>query len=96
LIRDIFGDYVYGTDTGLLKMKISTISGQKLSVNLRIPCYLGFGTYYLSLVVYCGDLFCRKDYYHWLDNAVKFLVSGNVGEPYFGYVKLCTEIHIDS
>lgn len=88
ILSDMFGDHVYGTDTMLLGRKYSIAPGQTLDLDIRFPANLGSGTYRVSLVAYCGARFTEKVYHHWAHNAATFQVLGNVGDPFFGAVKL--------
>jgi hypothetical protein len=92
IITDIFGDYVYGTDTMALGQKWFVESNATMEGRIRFAVNLGFGRYWISVVLYCGDRFTKKDYYHWAENVVFFDVRGNVGEPFFGYTKLNASI----
>lgn len=82
MIRDRFGQDMFGTNSYMLDHPMAMTSGQQLHVQFRFPMRLGPGKYTITLALHEGIDHTRHCY-HWWDNAVRFEVSGIRG-PQFG------------
>jgi len=86
LIRDRFGQDIFGTNTVLLGLDLSIEPGKKEYV-FEFPMNLGPGKYGVTVAVHTEDSHVH-DCQHWIDNAVGFEVAGFVGSVFSGICSL--------
>lgn len=87
MIRDRFGQELFGTNTALLGQSIHFCARESSRVFFDLPIYLGPATYTLSVALHTG-LDHLDDCEHWWDFAYEFEVTGFEGYPYVGTVCL--------
>lgn len=87
MIRDRFGQDIYGTNTHYLNIPLSVVAGEKRRVSFHFPLLLQQGKYTLTVALHAG-----RDHqdacYHWLDNAASFQVAGLKGALFAGITDL--------
>ncbi|MAT51882.1 MAG: ABC transporter ATP-binding protein [Porticoccaceae bacterium] len=84
MIRDRFGQDMFGTNSHLLGETILLRPGESRRVRFRFPMRLSPGQYTITLALHEG-VDHTQHCYHWWDNALRFEVSGIRG-PQFGGV----------
>lgn len=82
MIRDRFGQDIFGTNTHLLDHAIALEPDRAHRLVFRFPMLLAPGKYTITLALHEGIDHTRHCY-HWWDDAVRFEVSGIRG-PQFG------------
>ena len=82
MIRDRFGQDMFGTNSHLLGHTLSLARGETRRVQFRFPMRLAPGKYTVTLALHEG-MDHTQHCYHWWDNALRFEVSGIRG-PQFG------------
>lgn len=94
MIRDRFGQDIFGTNTFFMGHPLSIVQGQTLGVRFRLPMILAPGKYTISLSLHDGPEH-TVNCYHWWDNALSFEVSGISGNFYAGICDLrpCIETY---
>jgi lipopolysaccharide transport system ATP-binding protein len=92
LIRDRFGQDVFGTNTFFLEQELSLAEGQAMSVELRFPMNLGPGKYTLTAALHSHQNHLQ-DCYHWCDNLLRFEVAGVRGPVFYGIARLEPQVH---
>ncbi|RKQ60614.1 lipopolysaccharide transport system ATP-binding protein [Thermovibrio guaymasensis] len=92
LIRDKFGQDIFGTNTFHLKKKIRLKKGKKYEVKFKLPVNLGPGKYTITVAVHEGEVHSQRCY-HWIDNACSFEVAGFKKEFFTGLVYLPTKVN---
>ncbi len=91
LIRDRFGQDIFGTNTYHLKKKICLEKNNTYVINFKLPINLYPGKYTITAAVHSGEVHSEKCY-HWIDNICSFEVTGFKKEPFAGIVYLPTEV----
>ena len=87
LLRDKFGQDIFGTSSKNIGELYSFQKNQKYEIDFRFYLNIGSGKYSISSALAVGDT--HLDYcLHWLDNATSFEVAGNVGDEFIGLCKL--------
>lgn len=84
MIRDRFGQDMFGTNSHLLGQVLHLAPGESRRVRFRFPMRLAPGKYTITLALHDG-VDHTQHCYHWWDNALCFEVSGIRG-PQFGGV----------
>lgn len=87
MIRDRFGQDVFGTNTFLLGKKLVVSKGERTRFDLTIDMALHPGKYTLTLAVHEDDNHLNTCF-HWWDNAVRFEVAGVLGALFSGVCRL--------
>lgn len=87
LIRDRFGQDVFGTNTYFLKHALGIKGGESVVVELRFPMNLGPGKYTLTAALH-REHNHLQDCYHWCDNILRFEVAGIKGSTFYGIARL--------
>jgi lipopolysaccharide transport system ATP-binding protein len=87
MIRDRFGQDVFGTNTYKLGHPIALDAGQVATFRFRMPMNLGPGQYSLTLALHREDDHLSTCY-HWCDNVGAFEVAGFRGPPFQGICRL--------
>ncbi len=91
LIRDKYGQDIFGTTSKNLGMIYSLDKGNRYIISLNFPLNIGVGNYSMSIALTVGEN--HLDHcLHWLDNACGFEIAGNVGSEFIGIVKLYPNI----
>ena len=82
VIKDRFGQYVYGTNTHHTKQELEgLVPGQSIKYRIRFPMNLGPGSYSISTALVSTDTHL-VDNYEWKDLALLFSVT-NLDKPTF-------------
>jgi lipopolysaccharide transport system ATP-binding protein len=87
MIRDRFGQDIFGTNTHFMKHPISLESGEEHDIRLCIPMMLAPGKYTVTLALHEGSDHTSACY-HWWDKALHFEVSGIKGFNFSGICNL--------
>lgn len=87
MIRDRFGQELYGTNTALLRQTLRFEAGRRHRITFALPMYLGPATYTLSVALHTG-VDHLEDCEHWWDFAYEFQVTGYEAYPCVGTVHL--------
>lgn len=87
MIRDRFGQDMFGTNSHLLQHPLSLSSGQSQWVQFRFPMRLAPGKYTITLALHEG-IDHTHHCFHWWDNAAQFEVSGIRGPHFSGVCNL--------
>ncbi|ADY73955.1 Teichoic-acid-transporting ATPase [Desulfurobacterium thermolithotrophum DSM 11699] len=94
LIRDRFGQDIFGTNTCLLKKKISFKANKVYTVKFELPINIGAGKYTITAAVHSGEIHSEKCY-HWVDGICSFEVAGFKKEPFVGIVYLPAKVILE-
>lgn len=87
VVRDRFGQDIFGTNSRFLEHHLSAGKNQKLLVELAIDMELAAGQYSITMALH-SEIDHLDECYHWVDNAAKFEVSGVLGTPFTGVCRL--------
>ncbi|MFJ3484671.1 ABC transporter ATP-binding protein [Pseudomonas sp. NPDC090202] len=82
MIRDRFGQDIFGTNSHYLDFPIAMKAGERRSLRYRFPMRLAPGKYTITLALHDGADH-TTNCYHWHDNAIGFEVAGITG-TFFG------------
>lgn len=91
LIKDKFGQDIYGTSTKNFDKTYNLKKGIIYELNINFSLNIGVGKYSLSTALAIGDTHL-ENCLHWLDFACNFEVAGNIGEDFIGLSKLYPKI----
>lgn len=83
MIKDRFGQEVFGTNTYLLDKKLVSENQQEYTVIIDFACHLGPGQYTLAASLHRGASHV-EGCFHWLDHALTFEVHAWQGYPFVG------------
>ncbi|MBK5938435.1 ABC transporter ATP-binding protein [Halochromatium roseum] len=87
LIRDRFGQDVFGTNSYFLGQPLTASAGERLTVELCFPMNLAPGKYTLTAALHSAHNHLQ-DCYHWCDNLLRFEVAGIIGPVFYGIARL--------
>jgi len=87
LIRDRFGQDIFGTNTAHLAAPLPLAAGQPVRFHFRMAMNLGPGSYSLTVALHRGTDHL-DGCYHWCDNLASFEVAGFAGPPFQGVCRL--------
>ncbi|NPA50755.1 MAG: hypothetical protein GXO02_03895 [Epsilonproteobacteria bacterium] len=91
LIKDRFGQDIFGTTTKNLGKEFSVRENRKYKISFKIPLNIGVGKYSLSVALVIGNN--HLDYcLHYMDFALNFEIVGNYGNMFIGIAKLYPKI----
>ena len=91
MIRDKFGQNIYGTNTYHLEKPIGFSKGRKYRCAYAMTFNIGAGKYSVTVAIHTKDAHLEKCY-HWWDKSVDFEITGVLG-PYFeGICRLEPEV----
>jgi len=91
LIRDRFGQDVFGVNTSLLNKPISISAGSTYEVLFKVKINLAPGKYTVTAALHHGERHTEKCY-HWIDSATSFEVAGFKCNAFSGLVSLPVEV----
>lgn len=91
LIRDKFGQDIFGTNTYHYKMNIDFEANKKYICSYIMPLNIGIGKYSITVAIHSADTHL-VNCFHWLDFATNFEVAGVENEMFIGLCKLEPEI----
>lgn len=96
MIRDRFGQDIFGTNTYLLGERLGMRAGERLEVCFAFPQWnLGPGLYTLTVAAHRSSAHIHGCY-HWIDHAVSFQVVQGGGFEFAGVVRLPTVLSVRS
>ncbi|MFK7160083.1 ABC transporter ATP-binding protein [Marinospirillum sp. MEB164] len=91
VIRDRFGQDVFGINTHYLQQSLPSTTEQRHCVEFAFPMHLAPGKYTLTLALH-GDEHHLEACYHWVDNYLTFEVAGLKNPPFAGLTYLPTQL----
>lgn len=83
VIRDKYGQDIYGTNTFINEKYFDLEDGQNLKIEYNFPMGLIPGKYFLSVALH-QDIKVTNKRLHWVDNAVNFMVAGFEKKQFIG------------
>lgn len=92
LIRDRFGQDIFGTNTQNLNYRIDLKKGEKCIVEFTLPINLIPAKYTLTVALHSG-MYHSEYCYHWIDNVLEFQVAGFSKDMFVGLVNLPTKVN---
>ncbi|KJR41390.1 sugar ABC transporter ATP-binding protein [Candidatus Magnetoovum chiemensis] len=93
LIRDRFGQDIFGTNTYHLNKVIAIEKGENVIYEYEFRLTLGLGHYGLTVSVHRDDNHISETY-HWWDNVLSFEVAGSTDYAFIGVSKLEVRLNI--
>ncbi len=87
LIRDRFGQDIFGTNSHHLEQTLSLKKNQHYQAVFKITMELSPGKYTITLALHSQDNHI-DDCYHWVDNLLSFQVAGINGYKFTGVCRL--------
>ncbi|WP_170018358.1 ABC transporter ATP-binding protein [Campylobacter sp. RM16190] len=93
LIKDKFGQDIYGTNTNLLGIDLDLKKDKRYLINLDLKLNIGVGFYTVTLALHSNDTHIEKCY-HWIDSIFKFELINSDKKDFIGICKLNPYIHI--
>ncbi|MDC8803665.1 ABC transporter ATP-binding protein [Halomonas pacifica] len=94
LIRDRFGQDIFGTNTHLHRQRLRLAAGERRRVHLAIGADIAPGKYTLTLALHSGDHHL-DDCYWWQDGALQFEVAGYLEGKFSGLCRLPCQIALE-
>ncbi len=91
MIRDRFGQDIFGTNSHLLGQDFQLSKGQHCTVEFSLPINLAPGKYTVTLALHSEDNHLEHCY-HWCDNFIRFEVAGSHLPLFSGIVALPTRL----
>jgi lipopolysaccharide transport system ATP-binding protein len=91
MIRDKFGQDIFGTNTFHKKIPISFQKEHKYLCTYSMPLNIGIGKYSITAAVHSEDTHLEHCS-HWLDHACDFEIAGIDGDIFVGICKLNPKI----
>jgi lipopolysaccharide transport system ATP-binding protein len=93
MLRDRFGQDIFGTNTHLKGHSMSLKDGQEITVNYAVIAAIATGKYTITVALHSAENHLM-DCFHWCDRIATFEVAGSHGAPFSGVCDLPTEITI--
>jgi lipopolysaccharide transport system ATP-binding protein len=93
LIRDRFGQDIFGTNTYHLNKVISLKAGETPVYEFGFNLNIGTGKYTLTTAIHRDDTHLDESY-HWYDSILKFEVIGTKSDMFIGLSKLDVDLQI--
>lgn len=87
LLRDRFGQDIFGTNTHFMQHPLRLAAGQTLELEMAMAMNLGPGKYTLTSALHSGEHHL-EDCYHWCDNLIRFEIAGVLGTVFYGIARL--------
>ena len=91
MIRDKFGQDIFGTNTFHHQQKINFKADCHYHCNFTLPLNIGTGKYSITAAIHSQDTHL-EECAHWFDHATDFEVAGIAGEMFVGLCRLEPEI----
>jgi lipopolysaccharide transport system ATP-binding protein len=95
LIRDRFGQDIYGTNTTHQKVPISTKPQCRYRCTFTIPMNIAPGKYNITAALHVGESHLEACY-NWQDHVAEFVVAGIKGHLFAGLAKLESKIDVEA
>ena len=93
MLRDRFGQDIFGTNTHLKGHPMSLKDGQEITVTYAVMAAVATGKYTITAALHSAENHLI-DCFHWCDRIATFEVAGSHGAPFSGVCDLPTEITI--
>lgn len=93
MLRDRFGQDIFGTNTHLKGHSMSLKDGQEITVNYAVIAAVATGKYTITAALHSAENHLM-DCFHWCDRIATFEVAGSHGKLFSGVCDLPTEITI--
>ena len=93
MLRDRFGQDIFGTNTHLKGHPMSLKDGQEITVTYAVMAAVATGKYTITAALHSAENHLM-DCFHWCDRIAIFEVAGSRGAPFSGVCDLPTEITI--
>ena len=93
MIRDRFGQDIFGTNSHQLGIGLDFSAGEEKTVSFRVDMAIAPGKYTLTAALHSRDNH-MEDCYHWYDNIARFEVAGIDGPGFSGVCRLSTVIEL--
>ena len=93
MLRDRFGQDIFGTNTHLKGHPMSLKDGQEITVTYAVMAAVATGKYTITAALRSAENHLM-DCFHWCDRIATFEVAGSHGAPFSGVCDLPTEITI--
>ena len=93
MLRDRFGQDIFGTNTHLKGHSMSLEDGQEITVTYVVMAAIATGKYTITAALHSAENHLM-DCFHWCDRIATFEVVGSHGAPFSGVCDLPTEITI--
>lgn len=94
MIRDRFGQDIYGVNSHYLKQTIAIKAGQKKTARFTIKMDLSPGKYTIAAALHSGSNHL-DDCYFWADNILSYEIAGIQDYIFAGLCKLPTELLVE-
>ena len=91
LIKDRFGQDIFGINTAMLGQTIQIMAGQESEYVFTLPLSIAPGHYTVTVALH-GDTTHLDDCEHWWDNALQFEVQGFGGRAFSGVCDLPVQL----
>jgi lipopolysaccharide transport system ATP-binding protein len=91
MIRDKFGQDIFGTNSFYLQKKIAFRAGKYFLCRFTMPLNIGVGKYTITAAVHTKENHLEHCS-HWIDNAASFEIAGCKGNMFVGLCKLDPQI----
>lgn len=96
LVRDKFGQDIFGTNGYMLQQLFDLRAGQQARVRFEVPALnLGAGGYTITVAAHRGENHLHECN-HWIDQAAAFEVVAGHDHPFSGLVRLAPQLQIDT
>jgi len=86
-IRDKYSQDIYGTNTHLQKIKLSTQADTKYICSYSMQLNIGVGKFTLGAALHTSERHTDLCY-HWMDNAINFDISESINNRFIGLCRL--------
>lgn len=93
MLRDRFGQDIFGTNSHLKGHSISLKNGEETTVNYAVTAAIAAGKYTITAALHSAENHLIECF-HWCDRIATFEVAGSQGAPFSGVCDLPTEITI--
>jgi lipopolysaccharide transport system ATP-binding protein len=90
LIKDRFGQHIFGINTKMMDESIFLTAGKKSEYAFTLPLSISPGQYTLTVALH-GNSTHLEDCEHWWDDAIQFNVQGFSGRSFSGICDLPTD-----
>lgn len=91
MIRDRFGQDIFGINSFLLDAPVSMRTGERLEAIFKVPMDIGPGKYTITAALHTRENHLDQCF-HWCDNLVNFEVAGIKGALFGGLCRLRPEL----
>ncbi|OMH30408.1 ABC transporter ATP-binding protein [Motiliproteus sp. MSK22-1] len=95
MIRDRFGQDIFGTNSHLLEQPLSMEAGQVCRASFRLPMDIAPGKYTVTAALHSDENHIENCYY-WRDNLLRFEVAGIRGRSFSGVCRLQPDLEFSS